>query len=78
MYGSIFSISKGNVGVLIAMLEQCSMDKMVTEMDYICGNCGHLLAENVSQGKIAIDIVFECPSCQAYNDPYNVEPRPIT
>lgn len=48
------------------------------ELDYICGNCGHLLVENVSQGKIAIDMVFECPSCQAYNEPYNVEPRPIT
>ena len=48
------------------------------ELDYICGNCGRLLAENVSQGKIAIDIVFECPSRQAYNEPYNVEPRPIT
>jgi DNA-directed RNA polymerase subunit RPC12/RpoP len=43
------------------------------ELDYICGNCGHLLAENVSQGEIAIDIVFECPNCQD-----NVEPRPIT
>ena len=48
------------------------------ELDYICGNCGHLFAENVSQGEIAIDSVFECPSCQAYNEPYNVEPRSIT
>jgi rubrerythrin len=48
------------------------------ELDYLCGNCGHLLAENVSQGEISIDIVFKCPNCQAYNESYNVEPRPIT
>jgi DNA-directed RNA polymerase subunit RPC12/RpoP len=48
------------------------------ELDYLCGNCGRLLAENVSQGEISIDIVFECPNCQAYNESYNVEPRPIT
>jgi hypothetical protein len=39
------------------------------ELDYVCGSCGHLLAENVSQGEIATDTVFECP---------NVEPRPTT
>ncbi|MDQ3838584.1 MAG: hypothetical protein M3297_04875 [Thermoproteota archaeon] len=48
------------------------------ELDYICGNCGHLLAENLSQGEISIDTVFQCPSCRAYNETYNVEPRPTT
>lgn len=48
------------------------------ELDYICGNCGYLLAENVSQGEISVDIVFECPNCQAYNETYNVESRPVT
>lgn len=48
------------------------------ELDYICGNCGYLLAENVSQGEISVDIVFECPNCQSYNETYNVESRPVT
>ena len=48
------------------------------ELDYICGNCGYLLAENVSQGEIYVGIVFECPKCQAYNETFNVEPRPVT
>lgn len=48
------------------------------ELDYICGSCGHLLAENISQGEISIDTVFKCTNCQAYNETYNVEPRPIT
>jgi rubrerythrin len=48
------------------------------ELDYICGNCGYILAKNVSQGEISVDIVFECPNCQAYNETYNVESRPVT
>jgi phage FluMu protein Com len=48
------------------------------ELDYTCGNCGHLLAENVSQGEISVDTVFQCPKCQAYNEIYNVESRPVT
>jgi phage FluMu protein Com len=51
------------------------------ELVYICGNCGncgYLLAENVSQGEISVDIIFECPNCQAYNETYNVESRPVT
>ncbi|MDQ4013781.1 MAG: hypothetical protein M3146_08675 [Thermoproteota archaeon] len=48
------------------------------ELDYICGNCGYLLAENTSQGEISIDTVFQCINCQAYNETYNVEPRPTT
>jgi DNA-directed RNA polymerase subunit RPC12/RpoP len=48
------------------------------ELDYICGNCGHLLAEDVSQGEISVDTVFQCSNCQAYNETYNVESRPVT
>jgi hypothetical protein len=48
------------------------------ELDYVCGNCGYLLAENVSQGEFSADIVFEYPNCQPYNETYNVESRPIT
>jgi phage FluMu protein Com len=48
------------------------------ELDNICGNCGYLLAENVSQGEISVDIVFQCPNCQEYNETYNVESRPVT
>jgi hypothetical protein len=37
------------------------------ELDYTCGNCGHLLAEDVSQGEISVDTVFQCPNRQAFN-----------
>jgi phage FluMu protein Com len=48
------------------------------ELEYLYGSCGYLLAENVSQGEISIDIVLQCPNCQAYNETYNVESRPVT
>jgi hypothetical protein len=32
------------------------------ELDYICGNCGYPLAENVSRDEISVDIAFECPN----------------
>ena len=48
------------------------------ELDYNCGICGYLLAENVLQGEISVDIVLQCPNCQAYNETYNVESRPVT
>jgi phage FluMu protein Com len=48
------------------------------ELDYVCGSCKKVLAENVSQGEITTDIVFQCPRCQAYNEVYNVMPSPAT
>ena len=34
--------------------------------NYLCGNCGHLLIENVHEGQVA-GIVFKCPNCGSYN-----------
>ena len=37
------------------------------EVDYICGCCGAILAENVRQGQIK-NIVIHCPKCGQYNE----------
>jgi len=37
------------------------------DMDYICGNCGALIAENVHRGQIR-NIVVHCPKCGQYNE----------
>jgi phage FluMu protein Com len=42
------------------------------ELDYVCGQCNHVVAENVSQGEISTDTVFECPNCKQFNEVYNV------
>jgi hypothetical protein len=34
------------------------------ELDYNCGICGYLLAENVLQGEISVDIIFQCPTAR--------------
>ena len=36
-------------------------------VDYICGNCGAILAEKVRQGQIR-NIVVHCPKCGQYNE----------
>jgi DNA-directed RNA polymerase subunit RPC12/RpoP len=38
------------------------------DIDYICGRCDNILAQNVSQSQIASDAVFQCPNCQAFNE----------
>jgi phage FluMu protein Com len=48
------------------------------ELDYVCGNCNNILVQNVSQGEISVDSVFQCPKCQEYNEVYNVQPKPTT
>ena len=42
------------------------------ELDYVCGQCNQVIAENVSQGEISTDTVFECPNCKQFNEVYNV------
>lgn len=37
-------------------------------VQYICGNCGSVLVHNVAQGEISVDIIFQCPNCNAYNE----------
>jgi DNA-directed RNA polymerase subunit RPC12/RpoP len=37
-------------------------------MDYICGRCNNIIAQNVSQGQIAADAVYQCPNCQSFNE----------
>lgn len=37
------------------------------DMNYICGNCGAILAEKVRQGQIR-NIVVHCPKCGRYNE----------
>jgi len=37
------------------------------EVNYICGNCGAILAEEVRQGQIR-NIVVHCPKCGQYNE----------
>ena len=37
-------------------------------IDYICGRCNNIIVENVSQGEIASDAVFQCPNCQSFNE----------
>jgi rubrerythrin len=36
-------------------------------LKYVCGKCGYLLAYNVSRKEVAVDAVFQCPSCNKYN-----------
>jgi len=36
-------------------------------VDYICGNCGALIAEKVRRGQIR-NIVVLCPKCGHYNE----------
>jgi DNA-directed RNA polymerase subunit RPC12/RpoP len=38
------------------------------DIDYICGRCDNIIAQNVSQSQIASDAVFQCPNCQAFNE----------
>jgi DNA-directed RNA polymerase subunit RPC12/RpoP len=38
------------------------------DIDYICGRCDNIIAQNVSQSQIASDAVFQCPNCQALNE----------
>ncbi len=35
--------------------------------DYICGNCGTVLAEKIRRGQIK-NIVVYCPKCGQYNE----------
>ena len=37
------------------------------DSDYICGNCGAILAEKIRQGQIK-NIVMYCPKCGQYNE----------
>lgn len=37
------------------------------DTDYICGNCGAILAGKVRQGQIR-NIVIHCPNCGQYNE----------
>jgi DNA-directed RNA polymerase subunit RPC12/RpoP len=38
------------------------------DIDYICGMCNNIIAQNVSQSQIASDAVYQCPDCQAFNE----------
>jgi DNA-directed RNA polymerase subunit RPC12/RpoP len=38
------------------------------ELDYVCGNCAYLLAQNVSRDEIPTDVVFQCPRCGSFNE----------
>ena len=38
------------------------------DIDYICGRCDNIIAQNVSQSQISSDAVFQCPNCQAFNE----------
>ena len=38
------------------------------DIDYICGRCDNIIAQNVSQSQIASDAVFQYPNCQAFNE----------
>ncbi len=42
------------------------------ELDYVCGQCNYVIAENVSQGEISTDTAFQCPNCKEFNEVYNV------
>ena len=37
------------------------------DADYICGDCGALIAEKVRRGQIR-NIVVRCPKCGQYNE----------
>ncbi|MGA9152978.1 MAG: hypothetical protein WBZ36_20565, partial [Candidatus Nitrosopolaris sp.] len=38
------------------------------DIDYICGRCNNIIGQNVSQGQIATDAVYQCPNCQSFNE----------
>jgi len=37
------------------------------DINYVCGNCGYLLAKEIREGQIR-DIVVRCPKCGQYNE----------
>lgn len=37
------------------------------DFDYVCGNCGAVIAEKVRPGQIR-NIVVHCPKCGQYNE----------
>ncbi len=37
------------------------------DVDYLCGECGAILAEKVRRGQIT-NIVIHCPKCGQYNE----------
>lgn len=37
------------------------------DVDYVCGNCGAVLAEKLREGQIE-NIVIHCPKCGKYNE----------
>lgn len=60
--GRIYSKSKG-------LPQETRMQPFIkgnSDVDYLCGNCGHLLAESVNSEQVE-DITFECPVCGSYN-----------
>jgi DNA-directed RNA polymerase subunit RPC12/RpoP len=42
------------------------------DLDYVCGKCNNVIAENVFQGETSTDTTFECPYCKEFNEVYNV------
>jgi DNA-directed RNA polymerase subunit RPC12/RpoP len=42
------------------------------DLDYVCGKCNNVIAENVRQGEISTDTAFQCPNCKEFNEVYNV------
>jgi DNA-directed RNA polymerase subunit RPC12/RpoP len=60
--GRIYSKSKG-------LSQKLRMEPFIqgnSDRDYICGNCGHLLAKSVNSEQVE-GIAFECPRCGSYN-----------
>ena len=34
---------------------------------FLCGNCGHILANNLGDNVVIQDIIFQCHGCDSYN-----------
>jgi hypothetical protein len=67
--------SEGGVAIIYEKSEQLGKGPYVTgegeERDenrrLLCGNCGHILANNLGGNVIIQDIIFRCNGCNSYN-----------
>jgi hypothetical protein len=66
---------EGGVAIIYEKSEQLGEGPYITgegeERDenrrLLCGNCGHMLANNLRDNVIIQDIIFRCNGCNSYN-----------
>ena len=38
------------------------------DLTYLCGSCGFALLKDMDNGRVFVDVVFKCPSCESFNE----------